>query len=110
MPDPDDLTPESPLHPALENMLGRDGHFDVGANSLDQHIGRRVRFSDADSYRHDPKKPGQIRQYTHEIVGVQYNYEGKLRYRVEVRDPEWPGNPRRDFGRPADPDEVEFVD
>jgi hypothetical protein len=32
---PDDLTPELPLHPALDALTGRDGIFDVGANQFD---------------------------------------------------------------------------
>jgi hypothetical protein len=96
---------ESNLHedPVFKAFAEKGGLFDVGPNELDDDIGRRVRFPEADE--------GTYYAHEHVIVAVQYDYKGDLAYRVQLaEDAPGLGKAEEDLGRVATPEEVEFVD
>jgi hypothetical protein len=73
---------------------------------LDQHIGRRVRFK-------SPTCMAEKEEF--EIRHIQKDYAGNLCYNVigttELEmGPDWIGSANHQLGRPAQPDEVYFVD
>lgn len=72
------------------------GLFDVSdedTGGMESNIGRTVRFK-------DPEYPAYEGKHT--IVDIQNNYDSELIYRVE--------NSNDDFGKPAHPDDIVFVD
>ena len=96
---------KSNLHddPAFRKAVQKGGLFDVGPNELDDDIGRRVRFPEAEE--------GTYYAHEHVIVAVQHDHEGDLAYRVQLaEDVEGLGTAEEDLGRVATPEEVEFVD
>lgn len=99
---------ESNLHqdPAFREAVEKGGLFDVGPNDLDDDIGRRVRFPEAEA---DPED-NSFYNYLHVIVAVQKDYQGRLCYRVQLAQdiPEMDAD--EDLGRVAPPSKVEFVD
>ncbi|MCS3655218.1 putative transcriptional regulator [Salinibacter ruber] len=96
---------KSNLHddPAFRKAAEKGGPFDVGPNELDDDIGRRVRFPEAEE--------GTYYAHEHVIVAVQHDHKGDLAYRVQLaEDVEGLGTAEEDLGRVATPEEVEFVD
>lgn len=96
---------KSNLHedPAFRKATEKEGRFDVGPNELDDDIGRRVRFPDAEE--------GTYYAHEHVIVAVQHDHKGDLAYRVQLaEDAGELGSPENDLGRVAPPDAVEFVE
>ncbi len=94
----------SNLHedPVFKVFAEKEGLFDVGPNELDDDIGRRVRFPDAEE--------GTYYAHEHVIVAVQHDHKGDLAYRVQLaEDVEGLGTAEEDLGRVATPEEVEFV-
>lgn len=71
-----------------------------------KNIGRKIRFN----YDHNSNRFGFIhRDGEFEIVGIQKNYKGDLRYYVKCIMFE--GKPWEDnFGQPANPNEIYFID
>lgn len=100
--------PGSNLHDeeAFERAVQKGGLFDIGPNELDDDIGRRVRFPEAEE---DPENDS-LYNYEHVIVAVQKDHERDLCYRVQLAE-DVPGKMKaeEDLGRVAKPDEVEFV-
>ena len=71
----------------------KGGLFDVSDPEMESNIGRPVNF----------KNPRCIvERHPHYIVGIQKNYKGETVYRVE--------SAADDFGRPASPELLEFMD
>lgn len=90
----------------FERAVEKGGPFDVGPNELDDDIGRRVRFPEAQA---DPENES-VYNHEHLIVAVQHNHEGRLCYRVQIADDIPEMNADDDLGRVAPPEEVEFVE
>jgi hypothetical protein len=102
-----DETRRSNLHDeeAFRKAVQKGGLFDVGPNELDDDIGRRVRFPEAEN---DPENQSAY-NYEHVIVAVQKDHEGTLCYRVQLAE-DIPGlSAENDLGRVARPSQVEFV-
>lgn len=91
------------LHPDAALLLRNRGLLARNA-AMENNVGRRVRFVLKDGWK--PSLGTAVRDCTFVIGGVQRVYDGSVAYRVFEERQGAPDN----FGRPARPDEIQFLD